>query len=117
MNKIPFAEVWGIYPRKAGDKRATRKTWDKLPASSQALAYAHIEERKLKDAGWVEAIKTGHKGFVMHLRTFLNGERWEDEYDQIEGKDAGRNSTRIRDTTGDSYQPVFDKVNYGGLHD
>lgn len=76
-----FSEFWKVYPRKQA-KAAALKKWQakKLDAEAQAIV-AHVEVRAKKDKQWLN-------GFIPMPATFLNQERWHDEYESVEPKSA-----------------------------
>ena len=77
INKdIAFAPFWEKYPKKVG-KKAAWKSWQKLTWTPdlntkimRALAVAIASDQWTKDSG----------RYIPHATTWLNGERWEDEY-------------------------------------
>lgn len=81
-----FERFWKVYPVKV-NKGTAFKAFQKLKLSSEDVdeLIAHLEERKKKDAKWVEG------KYVPHCATFLNGHRWEDEYQKT--KPGGRQTS------------------------
>ena len=73
-----FAEFWTAYPRKVGAKSSAEKTWarKKLDATADQIL-AHVRDRAAGDPGWAD------KQFIPHPTTFLNGERWNDEWKPV----------------------------------
>ena len=72
-----FEDFWKAYPRKVA-KKAARTAWLRL-APSPELANEiidHVKQRAQDDAQWLKG-----KEWIPHAATFLNGERWEDEYE------------------------------------
>lgn len=73
-----FQEFWNVWPRKTA-KKAARKAWDKLPETDRIKVMAHLPHRIQTDQQW---LKDGG-AYIPHPATFLNGERWEDEYQSV----------------------------------
>lgn len=71
--KIPFDLFWAIYPKKV-DKKKTEVTWGRLSLQKQQSAMADLPVR-VKSLAWT---KDGGR-YVPNPRTYLNGEKWEDE--------------------------------------
>ena len=81
-----FEDFWRVYPRKEG-RAACLKKWEQKkldPLSS--LIVAHVQKRAKEDKKWRD-------GFVPMPLTFLNQERWTDEYERISVKDPARAPT------------------------
>ncbi|MES9964535.1 MAG: helix-turn-helix domain-containing protein [Candidatus Sedimenticola sp. 20ELBAFRAG] len=71
-----FDEFWSEYPVKKNKKRS-RCIWESRKFDIKAdLIISDVKNRKLKDADW---LKDGGK-YIPHASTYLNGERWEDEF-------------------------------------
>lgn len=68
-----FDVFWSIYPKKL-QKVNARKKWEKIKPETQEKIIEHLKERVGKDRQW-------NQGYIPHPTTFLNGERWEDEYE------------------------------------
>ncbi|MFZ4894651.1 helix-turn-helix domain-containing protein [Plantibacter sp. Mn2098] len=69
----PFERFWKVYPRKvkkADAKRAYRK----------ALKVATPEEILAGLAAYTKTIQGKEPEFIAHASTWLNGERWDDDY-------------------------------------
>jgi len=77
MQEQLFDEFWAVYPRKVGKKDAV-KAWNKLKPD-ETLTHQIIEgvERWKLSTQWT---KDGGQ-YIPYPATFLNGERWKDEYD------------------------------------
>ena len=81
MNEIEFNDFWNVYPRKIA-KGAARKAYEKALklTSHESLMtgvknyVAHLEKLKPE------------KRFVCHASTWLNQERWTDEYEAPKSK-------------------------------
>jgi hypothetical protein len=71
-----FSHFWKAYPRRVG-KGAARKIWQKIKPDEDLLCrmIAAVERQKLS-AQWQ---KDGGQ-YIPHPSTWLNHERWEDEY-------------------------------------
>jgi len=71
----PFLTFWERWPHKV-NKRAAEKAWSKLKAEKQAEALTAL------GAGWFDRWQAANsKASPIHPATFLNGERWNDEFD------------------------------------
>lgn len=68
-----FDKFWEAYPRKVG-KKAAVKAFAKFDEAKQRAAIADVEKRTRMRA-W-----SGNKKLIPHAATFLNGERWEDDW-------------------------------------
>jgi hypothetical protein len=72
-----FSDFWNAYPKKVG-KAAARKKWDQKKLDDQADKIVfHVKQRAKDDKKWKD-------GFTLDPATFLNQERWEDEYERIQ---------------------------------
>jgi hypothetical protein len=72
FNPVLFAELWAGYPRKVGKKKAEAAFTKLCPTRAEvARMLAAIEDQR-GSRDWIE-------GFIPHLATWLNGERWADE--------------------------------------
>ena len=69
----PFEDFWSIYPKKI-EKKKSRDKWNKINVTTQKEIIEHLKVRVEKDAQW-------KKGYVLNPTTFLNGSRWEDNYE------------------------------------
>jgi hypothetical protein len=74
-----FDEFWKLYPRREGRKACETK-WEqkKLDAIADTIV-GHLTTRVKSDKKWRD-------GFVPMPLTFLNQERWTDEYETIQPK-------------------------------
>lgn len=71
-----FDEFWAAYPRKEGSKEKARKSWARQSLDSIAdVILADIAKRKQSHPSWHE------RRFILHPTTYLNGQRWEDEWE------------------------------------
>ena len=73
---IDFEEFWILYNYKTA-KKAAKSAWNRLSEVKRRLIMAHLPERLAKDKAWLE-------GFQPHAATFINQERWEDEYERCD---------------------------------
>lgn len=72
-----FEEFWNSYPRKEG-KAACLKKWEQKHLDEHALLIVnHVKQRAKDDKKWKD-------GFVPMPLTFLNQERWTDDYQRIQ---------------------------------
>jgi len=89
-----FQRLWSAYPLKVG-KGAALRAFEKLKPDSEDVdeLILHLEERKKYDAKWVEG------KYIPHLSSWLNGHRWEDEYQRVRPS-APANGKPIESTGG-----------------
>ncbi len=73
-NGKEFERFWEHWPIKRNKKKA-RTAWvtKKFELADVDELIADVEARKLNDPQW-------KRGFIPHCSTYLNGERWEDDY-------------------------------------
>ena len=86
---LPFEEFWNMYPRKVGKghaRLAFKKAADKEDP-------AKIIEAAYKFAAVMEGKE---KQYIPHPTTWLNGERWDDELDDV-APTAKSNTDRLRE--------------------
>lgn len=71
--EINFDDFWGLYPRRVAKKEA-KHAWNKIGAKNHPKIMAALYEwaRIWKDRGEMQ--------YVPHPATWLNGERWEDDF-------------------------------------
>ena len=70
---IDFTDFWGMYPRRVAKKDA-RKAWLKIPPTQHSkILTALFEWRRI----WMDR---GEIEYIPYPASWLNGERWEDEY-------------------------------------
>ena len=74
---IDFEDFWLLYDYKTA-KKAARIAWNRLSGVKRHLIMAHLPERIAKDKQW-------SKGYQPHAATFINQERWDDEYEKCDG--------------------------------
>ena len=74
-----FDDFWAAYPSKKSKPQAL-KVWgrDNLDLLADKII-AHVEKRKVGDEQWM---KDGGR-FIPHPSTFLNNQKWEDEWEPI----------------------------------
>lgn len=71
-----FDRFWAAYPRREG-RAACEKKWEQKRLDAQAdVIVAHVEKRAREDKKWKD-------GYIPMPLTFLNQERWTDEYEVI----------------------------------
>ena len=71
--KATFDDFWLLYPRRVAKKDA-RRAWDKIAAHQHPLILtALFEWRRIWDV-------RGEPEYTPHPATWLNGERWEDDF-------------------------------------
>jgi len=72
--QIEFSDFWGMYPRRVAKKDA-RRAWGKIPAIEHpTILTALFEWRRIWADGGTD------DQHIPHPATWLNGERWEDEF-------------------------------------
>lgn len=70
---VEFDDFWAMYPRRVAKKDA-RRAWEKIPEKTRAvIVTALFEWRRI----WLDRNEID---FIPHPATWLNGERWEDEF-------------------------------------
>lgn len=71
-----FDIFWMSWPVKAGKKQA-KKAWDKIKPDSELAEkiIKAVEDHKSRSKKWAE-------GYIPQASTFLNQERWEDEFEK-----------------------------------
>lgn len=65
-----FERFWAIYPNHANKKTAEKK-FAKLPNKTVLIMVNDVKKRKLEHDQWL-------KGYIPHLATYINQERWND---------------------------------------
>lgn len=97
---MAFDDFWELYPRKEAKGQA-RKTWEKLVKAKiltptvQKFIVDHLAIRIQDDSAWVE----GERRFIPHPSTWLNDERWDDEYETLaDKKPAPRSLKQMTDS-------------------
>ena len=65
-----FDRFWAIYPNHANKKMAEKK-FLKLSKETILIMANDVKKRKIEHDGWL-------KGFIPHLATYINQERWND---------------------------------------
>lgn len=85
-----FEQFWELYPKKVNKKSARQKF-------SSVLKLKHVDFNKIMD-GLKKYVgcKRVISGYVLHPTTWLNGENWNDDYEQeaqIDGRQDDANSS------------------------
>ena len=75
-----FDAFWEVYPKKQ-DKKKAEIAFKKLSEEVQDVIIAHVNVRAKQDIKWLS-------GFIPMPSTFLNGERWCDDYESQATQDA-----------------------------
>ncbi len=88
-NPERFETVWSSYPRKVG-KAAAFKAWQRLGAGDREKARAALP-------AYVASVDAKREGgrFVLHLATYLNQRRFEDELAGPVSRDLGTSTERF----------------------
>lgn len=86
---LPFDEFWNLYPRKVAKghaRLAFKKACDKE------------KPHKIIDAvkKFAAAVKGKEKQYIPHPTTWLNGERWDDDIDDV-APQATTNTDRLKE--------------------
>ena len=74
---IDFEDFWLLYNYKTA-KKAAKSAWNRLSEAKRQLIMDHLPERLATDKQWCEW------GSKPHAATFINQERWEDEYERCD---------------------------------
>ncbi len=69
-----FAAFWQLYPRRVA-KKSGEKAWSRVATSPEA-----IEQIMAGLRAQLPQMITREKSFIPHASTWLNGERWKDDY-------------------------------------
>ena len=70
---VTFDDFWSLYPRRIAKKDA-RRAWDRIsPRLHPSILTALFEWARIWNA-------RGEPEFIPHPATWLNGERWEDDF-------------------------------------
>lgn len=70
---VTFDDFWSLYPRRVAKKDA-RRAWDRIsPRLHPSILTALFEWARIWNA-------RGEPEFIPHPATWLNGERWEDDF-------------------------------------
>ena len=78
-----FDAFWSVYPKKVDKKKALSK-FAKLKPADQQTAIDNATERAKSDDQWL-------RGFAPNPTTYLNGERWNDEWQKSTGTSGPQN--------------------------
>jgi hypothetical protein len=106
-NMPEFDEFWAIYPRKVGKGKA-RSAFDAALQKTDAktlIAAAEIYASSVAGAD--------DSRFIAHPTSWLNGERWEDEYEDAAGKPAYYETFIPPARDEDEYKKFLDAVAAG----
>ena len=85
---LPFDEFWELYPRKVSKghaRLAFKKACEKEEASVILVALHKF----------IKVMEHKEKQFIPHPTTWLNGERWDDDIDDVAPKE-GTNTDRLK---------------------
>lgn len=89
-----FEQFWRAYPKKVG-KKPSEKKWNSLKLDTIAPRIIEdVKNRAANDSGWL-------RGFVPNPLTYLNQERWEDEIQEVQTRDAASIAKKWREQRGD----------------
>jgi len=74
-----FSDFWAAYPKKVG-KAAAQKKWQAKNLDDKAMFIVeHVKKRAKDDKRWLD-------GFTLDPATFINQERWDDDYERVRAK-------------------------------
>lgn len=77
-----FEDFWRLYPRRVG-KGAAKRAWEKLAPPLQRRVVVILGERIQSDPEWMHAMRRRDLRYIPHPSTWINQERWEDEYPTV----------------------------------
>lgn len=84
-----FDDFWAIYPSRRGKKRA-REIWLQKNLDARADQILHdVRERQRRDERWLN-------GYIPNPTTYLNQERWEDDYSDPGAQAGGEDWVKER---------------------
>ena len=88
-----FDRFWSAYPKKV-DKLRARKAWKRKKLDSKAdMLIKDVEARLKSDFKWIK-----NKGkYIPMPTTYLNGERWEDEFQELNVEETAMDYNRMQD--------------------
>ncbi|WP_116364202.1 helix-turn-helix domain-containing protein [Parahaliea mediterranea] len=78
-----FDAFWSAYPKKV-DKKKSKSKFSKLKPDVQSLVIANVQARAKADRQWLD-------GYAPNPTTYLNGSRWEDEWERVKGENDKAN--------------------------
>jgi hypothetical protein len=81
---MTFSEFWSAYPRRVA-RLAAEKAWKRLSAEQQKDAIEGLSRYKQ----WLALCGVEH-AYILHASTYLNQQRWTDEYEMPEEKTQGQ---------------------------
>lgn len=84
---LDFENLWKLYPRRDGSKKDAKKIFLKL--INEGIDYANIESGVRE---YAKSVAGTEQKYIAHLTTWLNGRRWESEYNNIQQR--GGNGTK-----------------------
>ena len=91
---VHFDAFWKLYPRKVNKKKAKDKFFKICKDENAYNSIMHGLKKQIKSVEWQ---KDGGQ-YVPHPTTWLNGERWLDEVDELHSNDSKNNDmTAIAD--------------------
>ena len=82
-----FERFWALYPNHANKKTAEKK-FKKLSNATIKKMVLDVKNRKVNHDQWI-------KGFIPHLATYINQERWNDPIVRPTGEKAENKNTPI----------------------
>lgn len=87
-----FNEIWGMYPRKQGDKQKARKSIEKSLKNGATIQEIVNGIKMLNDQ-----LEKGRldKQFIPYGTTYFSGERWRDEYINVIGMKQGKRTETL----------------------
>ena len=70
--EFTFNDFWALYPRRVA-KKAARIAWDRIPSKQHQIILESLFE-------WARIWNGRDLDYIPHPATWLNGERWEDDF-------------------------------------
>lgn len=87
LHPVPaFDDFWAAWPKRVAKKDA-RRAWDKLNAAAKLAVMVALPKHIKK---WQQ--ESTPQNYIPHPATWLNGERWEDEFNESYVAPVARNN-------------------------
>lgn len=72
VTELTFDDFWALYPRRVA-KKAARIAWDRIPSKQHQIILESLFE-------WARIWNGRDLDYIPHPASWLNGERWEDDF-------------------------------------